>query len=402
MTIRPPSRFAGLVGLRLGDLAEPIDVVATAVVRRLRACFGVPDVDVHERRHDGAARLVGQHAAVDVHTRRQRRADLGQRARDREQRPFGLAHAVARDGLQQPDGVRVLRRLEDLDGVALLDDGAGVHHADAVAHRPDHAEVVGDQQDRRVRLLAQRPDEVEDLGFDGGVEARRRLVEHEQLGVAGQRHRDDDTLLHAARQLVRVAVHHPLGIGDAHAAQRPEGVLPRRAPVLAEDREGLGDLAADAQRRVQRRAGVLVHHRGVAGPEPPQLAVGHPRDVGSGDEDPPARDDPVGRQVAHGGEGRGRLAATRFADEPVGLAGADVERHPAEHLAWDAAHEVGEVEVLDGEGVRGRRGGQRGLDAHAALTASIESATRLVAMTRLAIASAGNSVGHHCPAWMNW
>ena len=126
-----------------------------------------------------------------------------------------------------PIGVRVLGRLEDLDGVALLDDLAGVHHADAVAHRADHAEVVGDQQDGGVGLVAQRPDEVEHLGLDGGVEARRRLVEHEQLRVAGQRHGDDDTLLHAARQLVRVAVHHPLrdrrcGPGAARRAPAAE------------------------------------------------------------------------------------------------------------------------------------------------------------------------------------
>ena len=92
------------------------------------------------------------------------------------------------------------------------------------------------------------------------------------LRVAGQRHGDDDALLHAAGELVRVALHHPLRVGDAHPAQRVERLLARRRLVVAEDGEGLDDLAADLQRRVQRRARVLVHHRRLAGPEPAQLA----------------------------------------------------------------------------------------------------------------------------------
>ena len=51
-------------------------------------------------------------------------------------------------------------------------------------------------------------DEVEHLGLDGGVEARRRLVEDQKSGIGGERHRDDHPLLHAPRELVRVALHH--------------------------------------------------------------------------------------------------------------------------------------------------------------------------------------------------
>ena len=125
-----------------------------------------------------------------------------------------------------------LRVVEDLAGVALLDDLAGVHHADAVAHRADDAEVVGDQQDRRAGLVAQRADQVEHLGLDRGVEAGRRLVQHQQLRVARQRHGDDDTLQHAAGELVRVATHHPLGVGDLHLAQRSERAA--RSPATSD------------------------------------------------------------------------------------------------------------------------------------------------------------------------
>ena len=221
----PVERARGVVGRRLGHLGQAVDVVAARVVRGVGAGLGVTDIDVDDRRHLGAARVVGEGAPVDVHARRQLGADLRQRAGDREQRPIRLAHAVARQALQQADRVRVLRRLEHLDGVALLDDLAGVHHPDPVAHRADDAEVVGDQQDRRVGLAAQRAHEVEHLGLDRGVEPGGRLVEHEQLGVARQGHGDDDTLLHAAGELVRVALHDPVGVGDAHPAQGSPGVL---------------------------------------------------------------------------------------------------------------------------------------------------------------------------------
>ena len=51
-------------------------------------------------------------------------------------------------------------------------------------------------------------DEVEHLGLDRRVEAGRGLVEDQERGVFRQRHRDHDPLLHAARELVWVAVHH--------------------------------------------------------------------------------------------------------------------------------------------------------------------------------------------------
>ena len=79
-----------------------------------------------------------------------------------------------------------------------------------------------------VELRLEVRDEIEHLGLDGRVEARRRLVEDEQGRILGERHRDDHALLHPARELVRVAAEDAVRVGDLHLSQH----LPRplRAP----------------------------------------------------------------------------------------------------------------------------------------------------------------------------
>ena len=70
-------------------------------------------------------------------------------------------------------------------------------------------------------------DEVEHLGLDRRVEAGRRLVEDQQRGVDAERHRDHDALLHAAGELVRIALHDRGRVGDLHLAQHRERALVR-------------------------------------------------------------------------------------------------------------------------------------------------------------------------------
>jgi hypothetical protein len=103
-----------------------------------------------------------------------------------------------RDRVHQPARVRVPRLAEQRDGWRLLDHLAGVHDDDPVGHLGHDAEVVGDQQHRHVQFLLELLDQLEDLGLDGDIKGRRRLVGDQQLWSASQRHRDHDTLAHAA------------------------------------------------------------------------------------------------------------------------------------------------------------------------------------------------------------
>ena len=129
---------------------------------------------------------------------------------------------------------------------------------------------------------------------------------------------------------MRIASADALGVGDLDPLQRLERAGLGLSGALTEDRERLGDLRPDLRRRVERRTRVLVDHRGVVDPELADLLVGHLGDVVAGDEDPAAGDDRVARQVADRGVGRRGLAAAGLADQPIRLAGPDLERHAAQ------------------------------------------------------------------------
>ena len=170
------------------------------------------------------------------------------------------------------------------------------------------------------------------------------------VGIVRQRHGDRHALLHAAGELVRIALH------DAGADRRsaPASAWRRaRSQRLgcryAAELEDLGHLPADAERRVQRAAGILIDHRDAVGAQPPQRA----RRRASATSRPsteiaPAAHAAVARQIAHDGQRGGRFAAAGFADQPVGLAAADAEAEVAQHLAVAPAHAVGDVEVVEG------------------------------------------------------
>ncbi len=179
--------------------------------------------------------------------------------------------------------------------------------------------------------LAQRGDEVEHLALDRSVESRGRLVEYEQRGVLGQRHGDDHALVHAPRELVRVAPHDARRVGDLHLLEHRPGAVGGLVVGYALDREHLRHLVADVDRRVQRRGRVLVDHRDPVGSQLADVGLAHGQQVLAGHVDRAAAHAAVARQVAQRGERGGRLAAARLPDEPVGLALGDVQGDAAQH-----------------------------------------------------------------------
>ena len=121
--------------------------------------------------------------------------------------------------------------------------GRRVHDDDPVGRAGDDTEVVGDEDQRHAAARVASRRRSQDLGLDGDVERRRRLVRDQEQRVVRRRHRDHGALAHAAGELVRVAAQGPLsGVGDA----APGRALDGRGPGLRPGRRAGARAAASA------------------------------------------------------------------------------------------------------------------------------------------------------------
>src|SRR3954469_600577 len=150
---------------------------------------------------------------------------------------------------------------------ALGEDAAALDDRDAVGERLRLVEVVRGQQDR-LPQVAQRADRRPGVAARGGVEARRRLVEEDQLRVADQRQPEVEGPQLAAGQLARLGVVLALQpdqgddlVGVAGVRVHAAEVLERLADadVVVEARLLQDDAQALAQ-RARAVAGVEAEH----------------------------------------------------------------------------------------------------------------------------------------------
>ena len=123
-----------------------------------------------------------------------------------------------------------------------FDQAAGVHHSDAVRHLRHDREIVGDEQHRQRKFLAQLAEQVEHLRLDGDVERCRGLVGDQQRRPVHHGHGNHHALALASGELMGIVARPPVGIGDGDGAQR----LDRQAPGF-----GLGDLACAVEPAVE-------------------------------------------------------------------------------------------------------------------------------------------------------
>ena len=178
-------------------------------------------------------------------------------------------------------------------------------------------EVVGDEDHRLADLVVEAEDLVLHVAADQRVEGAERLVEEHDLGVDGEGPGQADPLLHAARQLVRVAL--------ARDPRARRGRIISRARLrgaacgFAADLEAERDVVDDPP--VWQQAEVLEDH---AEPVPSQLAqpsLVHLDDVVAVEQDlARGRLDEPGQAADERG-----LAAARQAHDDEDLAGPDIE-----------------------------------------------------------------------------
>ena len=173
------------------------------------------------------------------------------------------------------------------------------------------------------------PDRGQHLDLGRDVERRRRLVEDDQVGPAGHRHRGHGALQLAARDLVRIAFEPKRsGSGSSQLAVEAGGLAARPRP--GHRGRGAARISATCWSMVLRRVeggGRALGDVGDAAAAEPRMRR---RSAGRGDR---CRRTRCGRRrcgsragVAHRGEADGRLAGARLADQAQHLAALQRER----------------------------------------------------------------------------
>ncbi|MNL13966.1 hypothetical protein D3C87_1348900 [compost metagenome] len=241
----------------------------------------------------------------------------------------------ARHRRHQHAGVGLFRARQDFLARAHFHQAPAVHHRDAVGDLRHHAEVVRDEQHRRIVRFLQFQDQRQDLLLRRHVQRGGGLVGDQQLGIQDQRHADDDALTLPARQLVRVGVIDTLNVRQAHRLQHVQDLALAGGGVHgAMGTQHLVDLPAHGAHRIQRGHGFLKHHGHPRGSKFAQTFRRAGQHVLAIQQDA-ARAGPerIGRQQTHHREGRDGLARAGFAHHAQGFAGVDVETDAFDHVA---------------------------------------------------------------------
>ena len=138
-------------------------------------------------------------------------------------------------------------------------------------------EVVGHEQERRARLVAQPADQFEDLRLHGHVERGRRLVGD---------HQRRDCRRSPSRSSPAAGAHPTARAGTRACAAPPRAHRPTRAAARASSADPAASATwrADAHRRVQRGHRVLEHRAEVMAPQPAPLVGRRGHHVEPGDD----------------------------------------------------------------------------------------------------------------------
>ena len=275
---------------------------------------------------------------------------IRQAPRDRRQPPR-MRPVRAGQGGQQPLRVRMPRPAQHLSRRPPLRHPARIQHRHLVRQPVDDPEVMAHQQHRQPPPAPEIVEQREDLRLDRHIQRRGGLVQQQKVGLGRQRRRDADALLHAPRQLVRIIPHRLRRTRNAHLRQqrrRPRPRLGLRSAQMHDHR--LRQLMADAERRVQRRGGVLEHRA-----DPPPAQRGRIRQQIMPVERHPPRPHPRGPGQPQQRQHDARLPRPALAHQPQHAPARDLERHPIERLQPPARRGIRDRKRLDREqGLRHR------------------------------------------------
>ncbi len=255
-----------------------------------------------------------------------------------------------------------------------------------------------DEEHGHVAFRRDAGDEIHHRLLRRHVETGRGFVSNQECRLAGNRHRDDDALAHAAGQLVRIGIEALLRLADPHLLQQVQRPPPRRAgghrPVRA---QGVGDLKADGADGIERCTRVLEDHGDGRAVQRAHGPCWHLYEIGPLEVDLALRDAARGIEQAGDGIGRHRLAGAGFAHDAERPARSNGEADTAHGLDETAPGRERHVQVFDRQQRRVRRRHVRILGSRMSRR---PSPSRLKQSTVSISARPGKATSHHLPVEM--
>ena len=103
---------------------------------------------------------------------------------------------------QKPPRVRMGGGQEQRIHRGKLDDLPSPHDGHVIGQMSHHGQIVGNQNQRQRKAFLEVLQEVQDLGLDGQIQSRNRLIENQQFRLHRESPGDPEALPLAAAELV--------------------------------------------------------------------------------------------------------------------------------------------------------------------------------------------------------
>ena len=227
-----------------------------------------------------------------------------------------------------------------------LDHLTQIHNGNAIRNVLYDGEVVSNEEISSAELILKLLQQVQNLGLNGNVKCRDRLVADNQLGLQRKCAGNADTLTLTAGELMRIAVN-VLGVQSDDVQQLADTLNALLLGAHAVNGHGLGDNLADGHTRVERSIRILEDKLHLA-THVLDLMLAHLGNIFTLEEH--LTGGRLGQ--AHDGAARRGLTATRLTDQTKGLARINLERNVI-HCRDDTLGEaLGEHAGLSGELLR--------------------------------------------------
>ena len=175
-------------------------------------------------------------------------------------------HACAVDVADEFFDIGIARVQQDVLWLALLDNETVLQDHQMIGKFQRLIKIVGDEDDGLVKILLQLQKQVLHGCADQRVEGREGLVHQHDISIRCQRPRQTDTLLHPARQLVRIGILISFKSNPCDPAAR---LVLRRRQFFAADLRGKKGVVQN--RAVWQQGEFLEHHRHLCLPQLAQL-----------------------------------------------------------------------------------------------------------------------------------